>query len=172
MEVLPPKSMEDIPTDVSAAKYERILTSLEIMRFIVQRLRSIGAPVAITYGTLLHEYRNNTDNPCFVPRYNDKDIDLTVFEKHFDVVLNLDDELRSLFGWGIALSHPGRLFLDIAPVDKKSELDFRTAVNDEGTPTLKIDVYGFRCNVPNGKLHFPWDNVTVSIDSYFTDETI
>lgn len=124
----------------------------EVLYFIIERLSQVGAPVGLMYGTLLHEFRNGT-GPCVIPRADDKDFDVAVFPEHFHLIVNMTEEIDSLFGFTVKKLEKNRLYIALAPRQK-------TGIG------FQIDVYGFRCDDENGLIHFPWDVVSVQMTHF------
>ena len=123
----------------------------EVLHFIFDRLDQVGAPVAITWGTLLHEFRNGT-GPCVVPRADDKDFDITVFEEHFKMIYDMRGEIQSKFGFYPKV-RPGKLFMILqSPGQSKPGSGFQ------------IDIYGFQWDHSNGLVYYPWDDVAVQMN--------
>ena len=129
----------------------------EVLRHIAAALGP-GAPVVLTFGTLLHEVRNGTaGSPSVCPDVDDKDFDVAVFPRHFPQVLALKDEIKEKFGWNVDWGDPRmkpRLYVTIYP-DGHNEWD-----------TYQIDVYGFTYNRTTDLIHFPWDRITVARDVF------
>uniref|UniRef100_A0A7S1FN09 Beta-lactamase-related domain-containing protein n=1 Tax=Corethron hystrix TaxID=216773 RepID=A0A7S1FN09_9STRA len=126
----------------------------EVIYFIVEQLSKIGAPAALMYGTLLHEFRNGT-GPCVVPRADDKDFDIAVFEEHFRLIADMTQEIESMFGFKVVTYEKQSLFLSLVPPgQKKPGIGFQ------------IDVYGFQCDDTNRLLYFPWDDVAVRTEHF------
>eukprot|EP00957_Ditylum_brightwellii_P191876 14606683-Ditylum_brightwellii.AAC.1 len=100
------------------------------------------------YGTMLHELRNGTGQ-CIIPRVDDKDFDIAVFERHFHVVLGMKDDIMEKFGWQMSDINMERLFLQIHPPQQKIGKGFQ------------IDVYGFKCDIRNQLVFFSWDHVAL-----------
>ena len=128
----------------------------EVLHFIIERLSQVGAPAALMYGTLLHEFRNGT-GPCVIPRADDKDFDIAVFERHFHMIVDMQEEIKSRFGFwtGGSMIKKGRLMMVLLPPDQKKV----------GTG-FQIDIYGFRCDDANGLIYFPWDEVAVQMKHF------
>lgn len=152
-ETVPPFPSKKI---LSLEKYQRVKEAERIVAYIVGKLGSIGAPVSLMYGTLLHEFRNGTGS-CVQYNIMDKDFDIAVFETHFHDILAMGEEIKTLFGWEVKFVHEEALFLMLFPANKKKR----------GRSLFQIDVYGFRTDHPRkGLIHFPWDDVTVAADAF------
>lgn len=126
------------------------ISSAEVIYFIIERLSLIGAPVALMYGTLLHEFRNGTGS-CVIPRADDKDFDMAVFEEHFHLIKDMRKEIESMFGFTVGSYTKRRLFMILYP---------------PGTKSFQIDIYGFRCDNTNKLIYFPWDAVAVQMKHF------
>ena len=158
----------------------------EVLDFLVARLHNkFNAPVALMYGTALHEYRsginhinhqtiqddpqNNTtsqqhdekyDDPCLHPNVNDKDFDIALFQPHWHYIISKEftEEIQSKFKWTIAYN---------AAMKKTT---FATMYpNGQFKKAMQIDVYGFQCNTTGGSndtILFPWDGVRIARDSF------
>lgn len=123
------------------------------MKYIIKKLDTIGAPVSLMYGTLLHEFRNGTGT-CVQPNLYDKDFDIALFEMHFYAVEALSEEIKKIFDWKILYVNKERLFMIFAPPGLKAGKGYQ------------IDVYGFKSNHPRkGLIYFPWDEVAISMDA-------
>lgn len=145
------------PVDVAAETYYKVYKAQEVVKYLIAKLRTIGAPVSLIYGTLLHEYRNGT-GPCVQPNLYDKDYDIALFEPHFHAVQAVSDEIKQIFDWEIHFINKKRLFMILTPAIRGEGLS--------GKP-FQIDVYGFKCNNPRaGLIYFPWDKVIVSMDAF------
>ena len=151
------RTMENVPLGSRVLNFGDLLGIQEVVRFIVDKLAEKEVPISIFYGTLLLEYRNGT-GPYFFPEPHDKDIDLVVFERHFDLVLQMDDDLRRLFGWGVSTVVDDRLYLKIKPLHHR--------IIGRRLDQKQVDIYGFRCIEDENLIHLPWDNVTVRLDSF------
>lgn len=138
------------PEHVTQLKFDRVLIGLKVLEFIVTKLRQVGAPVAITFGTALHEFRTGNDT-CFKPRVTDKDIDIAVFEQHLALIIDMDVDIQRLFGWTVLTINRGRLFVTVVPLDKSM---------------FKLDFYGFRCNVKDDLVEFPWDKISTRLNAF------
>eukprot|EP00977_Amphora_coffeiformis_P029195 scaffold39290_cov298-Amphora_coffeaeformis.AAC.1 len=142
----------------STRKDAFIANGLDIMSYIVTQLEEQhGVPVAITYGTVLHEIRSATDKKnkknCFRPHPTDKDIDLVVFQRHWDLVMNMEKNISETFGW--TMRGKENHFVRIIPLaDNKIWKEF--PANEK----FQIDVYGFQCNAMDPFVYFPKDDLT------------
>lgn len=145
------------PVDVMAETYYKVYKAQEVMKYLITKLNTIGAPVSFMYGTLLHEYRNGT-GPCVQPNLYDKDFDIALFEPHFYAVQAVSDEMKQSFDWEIRFINEQRLFMILTPATRTDRIS--------GKP-FQIDVYGFKCNNPRpGLIYFPWNKVIVSMDAF------
>jgi len=141
------------PLDVTEKKYQKVRQAEEVVAYIIEQLDLIGAPAAIFFGTLLHEYRNGT-GPCILYDFYDKDFDIVLFERHYHAVVAMKDEIKRIFGWHVPLQNDSRLIMVFAPPYQKGI-----------GGGFQIDIYGFKINTPQKNLaYFPWDNVTFSMD--------
>ncbi len=148
------KSMWPRPNGLSNLKYLDVLQSQQILSFLVQEFDNIGAPVTLMYGTLLREFRNGTKTGCLRPDYQDKDFDIVVSSKHFNYIMGLRDELKQKFNISIPVFNRQLMKRLFVPISMN---------NDE----FHIDVYGFECKKEEGLIFFPWDMVTIAMDSFF-----
>lgn len=127
-----------------------------MVAYIVEKLDEINAPVSLAFGTLLHEYRNNTDaNPCVKYEIADNDLDIALLESHFRTVAAMRHEIEAVFDWKMVLFNPKKMVIIFVPQDR-----------NRGRGGYQLDVYGFKTNYPRaGLAYFPWDNVTYGMDS-------
>jgi len=123
-------------------------TAQQILFFIVRELSHIGAPVTLMFGTLLHEYRSGKRSPCVIPRADDKDFDIAVFEKHFFTILGMRKEIEERFGWHMTMAEKNRLFAFIHPRNQRVGTGFQ------------IDIYGFTCDSEMKLIYFNWEMAT------------
>ena len=137
-------------------KYNRVQQAQRILTYIIEKLDSIGAPVSLMYGTLLHEFRNGT-GPCVQFNFKDKDFDIAVFETHFQDVVAMSGNIKSKFGWDVGSLEESRMFISFFPSGQILRSPNR----------YQIDVYGFKSDYPKiGLIRFPWDMVTVAKDAF------
>jgi hypothetical protein len=125
----------------------------EVLAYIVTKLNEIGAPATPVYGNLLKEYRNGT-GPCLHAQPDDKDFDLGVLSHHFDLVVNMTDEIQDIFGW-TAMLNPGMLgrkFFTMYPPKRHAK--------------FQIDIYGFQCDTSTGLVYQPWDKRVVELGAF------
>ena len=145
------------PEGLSAKQYKQVISAEDISAYIVKNLNTIGAPVSLMYGTMLHEYRNGT-GPCVQANFNDKDFDIAVFAQHFPLVLAMADDIEKKFGWKLK---PGNVFKE------RLFMVFLPSNQHKAGKGHQIDVYGFEIHRPsNGLIYFPWDEVTVAMDAF------
>lgn len=131
----------------------KIQKGQKILKYIVEQLSTVDAPVAIMYGTLLHELRKG-EGDCIIPRTSDKDFDIAVFEQHFPLVAAMKDEIYERFGFEVYLKESNHLFLTIKPHGQAIGKGFQ------------IDVYGFKCDVKNELIYLPWDHVALRMQDF------
>ena len=163
----PPKK----PGDITQTKYNRFLTAPQVLEYIAMKFQEVNAPLALIYGTALHEFR--AGKTCFMPRITDKDIDIAIFKQHYPLILALDEELKELFGWRVITSAKAskklyppkaskKLYAQIQPIE-----DNRKTLGAKYTgDAFQIDVYGFQCNAVEGNIWLPWDKVTTKINAF------
>ena len=144
------------PMDVSKIQYKRVLEAEHIVAYIVQEMDKMGAPVFLMFGSMLHEYRNDTGH-CVEYNMRDKDVDIGVLPEHFPKLFGLIDDIKAKFGWKVLVRDDKRLFLMFAPHDL-----------EEQSTGFQIDIYSFHRDHPQeGLLHFPWDRLTFEMDLFF-----
>lgn len=132
----------------------KIQKGQKVLKYIVEQLSAIDAPVAMMYGTLLHELRKG-EGDCIIPRTNDKDFDIVVFEEHFSLVASMRDEIFKRFRWDLTVrENHTNLFLHINPHGQGLSRGFQ------------IDVYGFKCDMENELIYFPWDHVVLRMHDF------
>ena len=148
------------PKEVRRIKYQRNLASHRVLAFVVEALDGYGIPVAIMYGTLLHEYRNGTGD-CVLHRLDDKDLDIAIFKHHIPLVLDMNKELEEKFGWTIGFKDVAKGYLQIHPFDDRRK---EKKVPDQ--VSFQIDVYGFSCDEERRMLNFEWDRAAVSMNGF------
>ncbi|KAK1743924.1 hypothetical protein QTG54_005521 [Skeletonema marinoi] len=141
------------PNDLSNLKYQDVLQAEQILSFLIEEFDKIGAPVTLMYGTMLREFRNGTKTGCLRPDYQDKDFDIAVSPQHFHYIYGLRDELKQMFNTSLMfnMNLRERMFTSI-PTNNKQ---------------FKIDVYGYECKKEEGLIYFPWDMITIAMDSFF-----
>ncbi len=136
---------------------KKVIQAQKILSYIVEQLSAIGAPATMMFGTMLHELRNGTGH-CVIPRVDDKDFDIAVFERHFEVVANMKDDILQKFGWEVTRPHnpenPGAHFLFIHPPKQRVGKGFQ------------IDVYGFKCDKMNQLIFFDWDRDALRMQDF------
>jgi len=143
------------PPSLKSEKYEKVLQAQEILAYIMTKLNDIDAPVILMYGTMLHEFRNGTDEPFVSLNFQDKDFDIAVFPEHYRSILSFQDEIQAKFGWKIGYTE-----------DMKNR-SMAAIYNPEMKKwKYQIDVYGFRCSKTNDLILFPWDNITIARNSF------
>jgi len=148
----------DRPVGISEEKFEKVLTGQEIVNYIVTELHKVGVPVALLFGTALHEYRNGTGN-CVHPWAKEDDFDIGVLQEHFHYVVLLIGKIEIKFGWKVEYG--------ILPRWENTFLYFHPAGQDlkEG---FQIDVYAIAIDRPRkGLVSFYWDKVRVGMDGMF-----
>jgi Membrane transporters of cations and cationic drugs len=140
------------PDGIRLLRYERVEAANEILAYITETIKEkSGAPVAIAYGSMLHEYRSGY-GPCIMLNFDDKDVDILVFPKQFQMILAMDEYLRETWKWQIHTDYKDDLFLFIRPMnDKRKNRSYSRLV-------FQIDVYSFMCNHEQNMLEFPYDN--------------
>lgn len=139
------------PERTRKLRYERIEKANEILAYITETINEqFSAPVAIVWGTMLHEYRNGS-GPCIMLNFDDKDVDILVFPKQFQMILAMDEYIRATWGWRIHTEYKDLQFLYIRPMNdnriKRSHNPF----------IFQIDIYSFICNHEESMLEFPYD---------------
>ena len=139
------------PNNLNKLKYQDVLQSEQVLSFLISSLDKIGAPVTLMYGTMLREFRNGTKTGCLRPDYQDKDFDIAVFPKHFHFIYGILDDLKQKFNTTYIVDIRERMFLSIGMHNK----------------LFNIDVYGFECKKEEGLIHFPWDMIAISTNSFF-----
>ncbi len=142
---------DDIITETKDYRLDKVE---KVMQYIIEKLDTIGAPVSLMYGTLLHEYRNGS-GPCVQLHSYDKYFAIALFEMHFYEFAAVSKEIKEIFNWDIRYIQKKDLFMILAPPSQKAGKGFQ------------INVYGFKSNHPRkGLMYFPWDKVTVSMDAF------
>ena len=129
----------------------------EIVKFIVEELHKVGAPVVLLFGTALHEHRNGTGN-CVQPYFHEDDFDIGVFREHFHYVVLLMDEIKTKFGWYGTKPNADQkdAFIWFGP---KGMLKRRGG--------FQVDVYSFEVDKPSkGMVYFPWDQRQMASNSF------
>lgn len=136
---------------VDKQQIQKVKEAEAVVAYIVKKLDEINAPVSLAFGTLLHEYRNNTDaNPCVKYEIADNDLDMALLESHFRTVAAMRHEIEAVFDWKMVLFNPKKMVIIFVPQDR-----------NRGRGGYQLDVYGFKTNYPRaGLAYFPWDNVT------------
>ena len=144
---------------MSDIKYNRTITAIRILEFLSAKFEQKNAPIAINFGSALHEFREGKS--CYAHRIGDKDVDITVLEAHFPLIHDLNEELRERFGWSVHSSSEmnSRLFATIKPLDDGR----RNGLPDANS--FNIDFYGFKCNAEENTVWFPWDQITTRINA-------
>ena len=135
-------------------KKQRIVEAQDVMAYIVKKLDEQGVPIAIFYGTMLYEYLHGTPE-CYQPRTSDKDIDLVLFHQHMHLVVDMQQELKDLFGWKIDVSNQDSSFLVLKPVHDTRRQGKAIAAS------FQIDIYGFQCSSRSPFVDFIWVKVRV-----------
>jgi len=163
--------------ETSEKKIDEYRVAQDLLHYIVKKLEENNVPVMLKWGTVLHEFRSGVENN-FVPDFNDKDIDIGVFRRHFGLVYNIALNAAKLFGWKIqnrqrksiwdcthhvqphmcqGLHNGGRqkdkLYIIIEPNGRHFKR------------TKQIDIYGFDCNLVNNTAYWPWDMTTMGLDA-------
>ena len=146
------------PDGVSAKQFGKMSVGEEIVNFIVTELHKVGVPVAMIFGTALHEYRNGTGN-CVHPYLKEDDFDLGVLKEHFHYVVLLIGEIETKFGWEVVYAEETRFentFLWIKPPNQRAKNGFQ------------VDIYAMTIDrVNKGYVTFDWDMVQIQTSAMF-----
>eukprot|EP00594_Rhizosolenia_setigera_P013816 CAMPEP_0178954590 /NCGR_PEP_ID=MMETSP0789-20121207/9081_1 /TAXON_ID=3005 /ORGANISM="Rhizosolenia setigera, Strain CCMP 1694" /LENGTH=333 /DNA_ID=CAMNT_0020636021 /DNA_START=50 /DNA_END=1051 /DNA_ORIENTATION=+ len=136
---------------------QKVKEAEALVAYIVEKLDAINAPVLLAFGSLLYEYRNNTDaNPCINYRVTDKDLDIGLMERHFHIVSDMRYEIAERFDWDVEGLNSKKMILFLTPRDQNKTLG----------AGFQVDVYGFKTNYPEkGLVYFPWEDATYGMDS-------
>jgi hypothetical protein len=67
---------------------------------------------------MLHEYRNGS-GPCVLLNFDDKDVDILVFPKQFQMILTMDEHIRKTWKWQIHMEYKNDQFVFIRPMNDK-----------------------------------------------------
>jgi len=146
--------VQDVPgqASVSELKIRHYQEAQKVLHYIVSKLQEDDIPLMLNWGTALYEFRAGTES-TFVPDVYDKDIDITVFEQHFGLILGMIPDISRLFGWKEIL--------------RKSSVSVLVPAGErgKGSNSLQIDIYSFQCKITENLAYFPWDKVTFRLNT-------
>mmetsp|Transcript_126 Transcript_126/g.151 ORF Transcript_126/g.151 Transcript_126/m.151 type:complete len:914 (-) Transcript_126:147-2888(-) len=142
---------EGLQADEQTIKSYR--TAQDIIYYIVSKLEEKNAPVMLKWGTALHEFRSGVENN-FVPDFNDKDIDIGVFQRHFGLILDMAQEIVDLSGW--------RIYVRPRSQKRKPFIAFFGPKSDR---RLQIDIYPVECNLIENIAWYSWDTVRMRLNA-------
>jgi len=168
----------DTLTEKERLQLQKVSKAEEVLAYIVSELDKINAPVALMYGTMLHEYRNGT-GPTVLPNVKDKDFDIAVSKEHFHHIIGMFERIEEKFGYCVKYVSTKKLMIVLTPPGQELEAGFqidiygfkvlpsRPPLKKQERLKRKKDIYDFDLDRHRPELiFFPWDMVFVAMNGF------